>query len=200
VPDRAAAEPEEQTGLGDWTAPLDETQARDHTVPRDHAEADDPAEPETRGWGALRDWTEPTAASVPAPREAPEETAAVNEPEETPEPEPVSDDTPVDTIEEERPRQVARTSLPTDVKLVSGPSYRRKIADTNPDGIKLPDTQPDGIPMVGTGDPADDDDDVYGDERAEDPDAGEDHHWPEKDADSPPPFGQFRSSPTPPRD
>ncbi len=175
-----ATVPDEDHDLGDWTAPLDDTQAVDHTVPR--TEPDE----RLRGWGALRDWTEPAAPSVPAPRVAPDE----------------SDDTPVEPVEpveEERPRLIARTSLPTDVRLVGGPSYRPKLADTNPDGIKLPDTQPDGIPVV-DGDPPDDEDDTYGDERAEDPDAGDDPHWPEKDADAPPPFGQFRSSPTPPRD
>jgi hypothetical protein len=115
--------------------------------------------------------------------------------------------------DEPAPRLVARTSLPTDVRLV-GPRPSRDLADTQPDGIKLPDTKPDGIPMVGM---ADEDDDAYADERPEDPDAGDETGQPgqwvagsrgggrheaepaEDDLDTTPPFGQFRSSPTPPR-
>jgi hypothetical protein len=99
------------------------------------------------------------------------------------------------------------TSLPTDVMLV-GP----RMIDTQPDGIKLPDTNPDGIKIVGVGATSGDEDDqaersgdngavgddgedgeAYADDRAEDPDAGDD------DSETPPPFGQYRSSPTPPR-
>lgn len=107
--------------------------------------------------------------------------------------------------EEPAPRLVARTFLPTDVRLV-GPKPALtdtqpdgiKLPDTQPDGIKLPDTQPDGIPIVGAAsadaddrDDADDDADAA-DERAEDPDAGE-------DTEATPPSSKFRSGPTPPR-
>jgi hypothetical protein len=105
-------------------------------------------------------------------------------------------DTPAEPVEDDdpTPRLVARTSLPTDVRLVGGPQ------DTQPDGIKLPDTQPDGIPIVGT---AEEDHEAYTDERAEDPDAGNDTlgGWAaEKNMASIPPSSRFRSSPTPPRD
>ncbi|WP_329243767.1 DUF2637 domain-containing protein [Actinoallomurus sp. NBC_01490] len=97
-------------------------------------------------------------------------------------------DTPAQPAEEEpRPRYVARTSLPTDVRLV-GPKPRTPLADTQPDGIKLPVTKPDGIPIVTT--PPDDEHDTYADERAEDPEAG---------MESNPPSSKFRSGPTPPR-
>jgi hypothetical protein len=89
--------------------------------------------------------------------------------------------------EEPAPRLVARASLPTDVRLVGGPK-RQPLSDTQPDGIPLPTTDPDGIPVV-TG-AADEEEDAYADERAEDPDAG---------GESRPPSGTFRSSPTPPR-
>ncbi len=204
VPDLTGEqEPDDHIELGDWTAPLDETQARDHTMPRTPAEARDRAEAidqakariraeeseraEEGGRDALSDWAEP---AVPAPREAPEQAEQVETPEPAPAEEPPADDQPA-------PRLVARTSLPTDVRLVGGPSHQRKLADTNPDGIKLPDTQPDGIPLVKPEAEPDDDDEVYGDDRAEDPDAGT---WVGEDGDPTPPFGQFRSSPTPPRD
>jgi hypothetical protein len=126
-------------------------------------------------------------------------------------------DTPAQQDQDEpAPRLVARTSLPTDVRLVGGPRPKPGLTDTQPDGIKLPDTKPDGIPMVGTAD--EDDEDAYADERAEDPDAGNEARHPgqgvtgprgggrrheaghaEEDLDATPPFGQFRSSPTPPR-
>jgi hypothetical protein len=76
-------------------------------------------------------------------------------------------------------RLVARTSLPTDVRLVGGPEA----------GPSLADTQPDGIPIMTRAD--DDEDGTYTDERAEDPDAG---------MESTPPSSKFWSSPTPPRD
>ena len=148
--------------------------------------------------------------TVPLPRPAPPleleappvpETFQPAEPEYAPEPEAAEPDEPEDEpAEPEAPRMVAMASLPTDVRLV-GP---RNLADTHPDGIKLPDTDPDGIPTIRpAAEPADDATDEAGDDRAEDPDAGEDDPWAEayiKPGESPPPFGQFRSSPTPPRD
>jgi hypothetical protein len=112
-------------------------------------------------------------------------------------------DKPAEPAEQDpSPRLVARTSLPTDVRLVGGPKRRPALTDTQPDGIKLPDTNPDGIPIVGTA--GDGDEDGYADERAEDPDAGEDStsagQWPGEDMESTPPSSKFRSSPTPPRD
>jgi hypothetical protein len=97
-------------------------------------------------------------------------------------------DKPAEPDEEPAPRLVARTSLPTDVRLVGGPKPKSSLSDTQPDGIRLPNTQPDGIPIVGAA--ADDEEDAYVDERAEDPDAGE---------DMTPPSSKFRSGPTPPR-
>jgi Protein of unknown function (DUF2637) len=130
------------------------------------------------------------------------------------EPEPVPDEPAPDPLAEapmhdEEPVEdppthplVARTFLPTDVRLVGGPKPQPSLSDTQPDGIKLPDTQPDGIPLVRKAtDVADEDDDTLADERAEDPDAGEDAsgpHW--EDVESTPPSSKFRSSPTPPRD
>jgi hypothetical protein len=129
-------------------------------------------------------------------------------------------DTPVEPAEDEpAPRLVARSSLPTDVRLVGRPRRKPDLSDTQPDGIRLPDTQPDGIPIVSTAE----DDETYAEERAEDPDAGEvttgADHWtdetpqqpgergpnparkPEDDQVEPtPPSSKFRSSPTPPRD
>jgi Protein of unknown function (DUF2637) len=93
--------------------------------------------------------------------------------------------------EEPAPRLVARTSLPTDVRLVGGP--KPALTDTQPDGIKLPDTKPDGIPIVVAASSDDDDDEAdAADERAEDPDAGD-------DMAATPPSSKFRSGPTPPR-
>lgn len=124
------------------------------------------------------------------------------------------DETPVDPVpgpqkdeQAGRPgrRWVARTSLPTDVRLVGGPPA--KLVDTWPDGFRLPDTNPDGIPVPRPA--GDDDDGTYADDRAEDPDAGEptDHRWhppgpapvPDDDVESTPPASKFRSGPTPPR-
>ena len=146
----------------------------------------------------------PTASRLGEPRdEEPESEPATPVPDE-PEPDPLAeasmnDD---DTAEDEPThRLVARTFLPTDVRLVGGPKPRPSLSDTQPDGIKLPDTQPDGIPLVrGATDVTDEDDDTA-DERAEDPDAGEDAsgpHW--EDMESTPPSSKFRSGPTPPRD
>ncbi|MGI5225488.1 DUF2637 domain-containing protein [Actinoallomurus sp. CA-142502] len=105
---------------------------------------------------------------------------------------PVNDKPAQPAEEEPRPRYVARTSLPTDVRLVGGPKTRTPLADTQPDGIKLPDTQPDGIPIVtaSSSSSSDEEDDAYPDERAEDPDAG---------MESTPPSSKFRSGPMPPR-
>lgn len=148
----------------------------------------------------------PVTSSLRGPRreEPSEEPAATPVPDE-PEPEPMAeapmnDEEPV----EDQPthRLVARTSLPTDVRLVGGPKPRSNLSDTQPDGFKLPDTNPDGIPLVHRAkDVTDEEDDTYADERAEDPDAGEDAtgaQW--EDMESTPPSSKFRSSPTPPRD
>ncbi|GAA4634336.1 hypothetical protein GCM10023196_075450 [Actinoallomurus vinaceus] len=133
-------------------------------------------------------------------------------------------ETPVDPEQEEPPpRWVARTSLPTDVRLVGPPQRGRSLGDTQPDGIRLADTDPDGIPITGVADAtqADEEEDAYADDRAEDPDAGDApddaRSWeeqdaqdkaswsaapgaPERDEDMTPPSSKFRSSPTPPRD
>jgi hypothetical protein len=99
-------------------------------------------------------------------------------------------------------RLVARTTLPTDVRLVGG--SKPGLSDTQPDGIRIPDTKPDGIPLVsrtnGAADAGDEEDDAYADERAEDPDAGDDStgvRW--DDVEATPPSSKFRSGPTPPR-
>jgi hypothetical protein len=186
----------------------DDTTA-DHAREPEDATADhgrEPASPEARGddheheAGDEPD-DEPAPLLPPAPRRAaagPERAAgraaspAVPPAEDATEPEsdveaPVND-TPAQPAEEEpRPRYVARTSLPTDVRLV-GPKSRTPLADTQPDGIRLPDTKPDGIPIVTAA--ADEEHDAYADERAEDPDAG---------MESTPPSSKFRSGPTPPR-
>ena len=151
----------------------------------------------------------PTASRLGGPRgeePAPEPEPAAPVPDE-PEPEPLAeapmhDEEPVE--DEPTHRLVAQTSLPTDVRLVGGPKPQPSLTDTQPDGIKLPDTHPDGIPLVrkatDVADDEDEDDDTVADERAEDPDAGEDAsgpHW--EDMESTPPSSKFRSSPTPPR-
>jgi hypothetical protein len=145
-------------------------------------------EPVRSSWGAggEPDDDEPAPLLPPAPRRPglARETAATTEPE--PEVEQPVNDRPSPAAEEEpRPRYVARTSLPTDVRLVGGP--KKPLSDTQPDGIKLADTQPDGIPIMTA---TDDDEDGYADERAEDPDAG---------MEAGPPSSTFRSGPTPPR-
>ena len=108
--------------------------------------------------------------------------------------------------DEDKPahRLVARTSLPTDVRLVGGP--KPAVPDTNPDGIRLPDTNPDGIPLVpksrdagDTGDSGDEDEDWWADERAEDPDAGDEPDAPWENSEATPPSSKFRSGPTPPK-
>ncbi|MCO5993203.1 DUF2637 domain-containing protein [Actinoallomurus rhizosphaericola] len=124
--------------------------------------------------------------------------------------------TPVDPEQEEPPpRWVARTSLPTDVRLV-GPPQTGRLGDTQPDGIRLRDTDPDGIPIPGVAGetPAGEQEDAYADDRAENPDADDDGPWSppeggrpagsgsasdEEDVASTPPSSTFRSSPTPPR-
>ncbi|MEV0403457.1 DUF2637 domain-containing protein [Actinoallomurus sp. NPDC050550] len=130
-------------------------------------------------------------------------------------------ETPVDPEQEEPPpRWVARTSLPTDVRLVGPPQRGRSLGDTQPDGIRLADTDPDGIPIAGVADAAQasEEEDAYAEDRAEDPDAGDasddarswaeqdEGSWqaapgaPPRDEDMTPPSSKFRSSPTPPRD
>lgn len=103
--------------------------------------------------------------------------------------------------DEPAPRWVARPFLPTDVRLVGGP---KSLPDTRPDGIRLPDTNPDGIPLVtkardAAADPGDEEDDGYLDERAEDPDAGDEADAPWEESAATPPSSKFRSGPTPPR-
>ncbi|WP_433180283.1 DUF2637 domain-containing protein [Actinoallomurus sp. CA-150999] len=126
-------------------------------------------------------------------------------------------ETPVDPEQEKPPpRWVARTSLPTDVRLVGPPKKGRSLGDTQPDGIRLADTDPDGIPIAGVADAAQagEEEDAYAEDRAEDPDAGDAQSWaeqddaswpaapgaPQRDEDMTPPSSKFRSSPTPPRD
>ncbi|GAB3987802.1 hypothetical protein GCM10029978_108020 [Actinoallomurus acanthiterrae] len=126
-------------------------------------------------------------------------------------------ETPVDPEQEEPPpRWVARTSLPTDVRLVGPPQGGRSLGDTQPDGIRLADTDPDGIPIAGVADAAQagDEEDAYAEDRAEDPDAGDARSWegqdeaswpaapgaPRQEEDLTPPSSKFRSGPTPPRD
>jgi Protein of unknown function (DUF2637) len=185
-----------------------------HTEPRDPVpaswapEPDAPDAPDTRD---TADASEPQPLLPPAPRHDGLHAETVDAPAEDPiepDPEPQAEapmnDKPAEPAEEEpSPRLVARTTLPTDVRLVGGPQRRPALTDTQPDGIKLPDTNPDGIPIVGTA-AEEEDDDGYADERAEDPDAGEDTtsagQWPGEDMESTPPSSKFRSSPTPPRD
>jgi hypothetical protein len=167
-----------------------------------HAEPSDPVPASWRGepepsFTDVPDRDEPLLAPIPRredllPRLT--ETAATapkadpTEPELEPKVETPMNDEPAGPVEEEPPaRLVARTSLPTDVRLVGGPK-RPSLNDTQPDGIRLPDTNPDGIPVVHTAE--DEENDAYVDERAEDPDAG---------MESGPPSSTFRSSPTPPR-
>jgi Protein of unknown function (DUF2637) len=172
----------------------------DHTGSRDPVPASRAPESETPDAG------EPEPLLPPASRHDGLHPETADDPIE-PDPEPLAEapmnDKPAEPAEDEpSPRLVARTSLPTDVRLVGGPRRQPALTDTQPDGIKLPDTNPDGIPIVGTAE--EEDDDGYADERAEDPDAGEDSTsadgWPGDDTEPTPPFGTFRSSPTPPRD
>lgn len=150
---------------------------------------------------------EPEPEPEPAPWTAPEPTAQDEdaEPADTtidtaPDPDPDPDPEPsmnVNDDDDPTPRMVARTSLPTDVRLVGGPPPR-----TRPDGIRLADTQPDGIPIAIA---VEDDHEGYTDERAEDPDAGDEDlgQWARAGDEEPPsgpPSGNFRSSPTPPRE
>jgi hypothetical protein len=164
----------------------------------------EPSDPVPTSWGRLpessfadvADEDEPEPLLPPAPRREdllprltePATAADPTEPEPEPKVETPMNDKPSGPVEDEPPpRFVARTSLPTDVRLVGGPK-RPSLTDTQPDGIRLPDTNPDGIPVVNTAE--DDEDDAYVDERAEDPDAG---------TEAGPPSSTFRSSPTPPR-
>lgn len=164
-------------------------------------ERDDPAEPTTR---------EPEPLLPPGRshlEERPEEAASAPvESEPSPQAETPVTDEPAEPAEDQPThRLVARTSLPTDVRLVGGSNPA--LSDTQPDGIRLPDTNPDGIPLVprtrddrdaGDDDDEDDEDDGYADERAEDPDAGDDGaSW--ENTEATPPSSMFRSGPTPPR-
>lgn len=174
-----------------WT----DTSPDDPTAPNaTHAEPSDPVPPSWREEAESSDVPDRNAPLLP-PEPRDEEPADPSadppaEPDAT-EPEPKVEapvnEKPAEPDEDSAPRLVARTSLPTDVRLVGGP--KPKLSDTQPDGIRLPNTKPDGIPMVGT---ADDDDEAYVDERAEDPDAGD-------DMEATPPSSKFRSGPTPPR-
>jgi Protein of unknown function (DUF2637) len=167
------------------------------TIPADaHAEPSDPVPASWNGEAepSRAETAEPEPLLPAAPRRddllpwSPERTADTTEPETDPKVETPMNDEPAGPDEDEPPpRLVARTSLPTDVRLVGGPK-RRPLSDTQPDGIRLPDTDPDGIPIVTTAE--DDENDAYVDERAEDPDAG---------TEPGPPSSTFRSSPTPPR-
>lgn len=162
-----------------WTDPAPNATTAPNAV---HAEPSDPV-PDS--------WQVPPSSDVPGrdepllPPEKPVRTPADTEPE--PKVEAPMNDMPDEPDEEPAPRLVARTSLPTDVRLVGGPKPKSSLSDTQPDGIRLPNTKPDGIPIVGA---ADEEEDAYADERAEDPDAG---------ADMTPPSSKFRSGPTPPR-
>jgi hypothetical protein len=203
VPGLADPEPED-------TRPLPRPGAMRELEPVRTAEPD----PERISAPAVADHGEPDNTVAPAAHPDPTE----------PEPEPMVEapmnDTPVEPAKDEpAPRLVARSSLPTDVRLVGGPRRKPDLSDTQPDGIRLPDTQPDGIPIVST---AEDDDDTYAEERAEYPDAGEvttgADHWADETPEQPgqrgrnparkpgddpvestPPSSKFRSSPTPPR-
>ena len=104
-----------------------------------HAEPSDPV-PES--------WHEPSVPGRDEPLLPPEQPV-----QDTNEPEPKVDAPVNDEPDEEpAPRLVARTSLPTDVRLVGGPKPQSSLTDTQPDGIKLPNTQPDGIPVVSAAD------------------------------------------------
>jgi hypothetical protein len=172
--------------------------------PEPEAAPAEPSDPVPTSWGRLPESSfavvaeedEPEPLLPQAPRREdllsrlPEPATAADptEPEPEPKVETPMNDKPSGPVEDEPPpRFVARTSLPTDVRLVGGPK-RPSLTDTQPDGIRLPDTNPDGIPVVNTAE--DDEDDAYVDERAEDPDAG---------TEAGPPSSTFRSSPTPPR-
>lgn len=159
VPASWLAEPE--LSPGDLTAEDDTQPLPTRTEPAGPLEAswtDEAYEPDTRE-------PEPLLPPARSPREerddAPhEETAPMTD-------EPAEDDT--------APRWVARPFLPTDVRLVGGP--KPVLCNTQPDGFQLPDTNPDGFPTVAKPNAArlgDDEDDGYADERAEDPDAGDD--------------------------
>jgi hypothetical protein len=162
----------------------------------------EPSDPVPASWAHGPD--EPEPLLPPAPRHEGLRPATADDPAEDPtEPEPLPETAMNDKpAEEHPPRFVARTSLPTDVRLVGGP--KPALTDTQPDGIKLPDTNPDGIPIIGAAEDEDEDEGDYPDERAEDPDAGEDTtsagQWPGDDMESTPPSSKFRSSPTPPKD
>ncbi|GAB2822673.1 hypothetical protein GCM10027176_28750 [Actinoallomurus bryophytorum] len=169
-----------------------------HTEPTETVPASRAPQPEA---------DEPEPLLPPAPRHDGLHPETAEDPAE-PDPEPLAEapmnDQPAEPAEDEpSPRLVARTTLPTDVRLVGGPRRQPALTDTQPDGIKLPDTHPDGIPLVGTA-AEEEDDDGFADERAEDPDAGEDTtsagRWPDDDMEATPPSSKFRSSPTPPRD
>jgi Protein of unknown function (DUF2637) len=152
-------------------------------------------------------YNEPSQSREPhQPHEEPrEETASTASSLAEPVPPPLADSPMTDQTAEPAenqpsPRLVARTSLPTDVRLVGGP--KPSLSDTHPDGIRLPDTDPDGIPLVPTSrdlrDAGDEEDDGYADERAEDPDAGDGSGVPWETTETPP-SSTFRSGPTPPR-
>jgi hypothetical protein len=178
-----------------------------HTEPADPEPSSWAPEPEAPDTRDTPDADEPEPLLPPAPRHDglhPETAEGPIEPDPEPLAEAPMNDKPAEPAEDEpSPRLVARTSLPTDVRLVGGPRRQPALTDTQPDGIKLPDTNPDGIPIVGTA-TEEEDDDGSADERAEDPDAGEDTtsagRWPGDDMESTPPSSKFRSSPTPPRD
>lgn len=188
VPGFADAAPEETRELA-RAAPVRELEAVRATEP-------EPA-------GVSMAWLDPAPTPAAAPLEPTEWHPGPARADTRPEPE-VVPDTPV-AVEEE-PQDVPPappkppSSLPTDVMLVGGPRPKPDLSDTQPDGIALPNTWPDGIKQVERASLEDDDadDGADADERAEDPDAGETER--DENAELTPPFGQFRSSPTPPRD
>jgi hypothetical protein len=166
---------------------------------------DEELEAQADSWDAGREqWEAAQAEATHTPRHAAPDRQSPDTPASEREPEPMEtamNDTQPPEDDDPTPPMVARTTLPTDVRLVGGPPTET----THPDGIRLPDTQPDGIPIVGA---AEEGDEPVEDERAEDPDAGEDApdlgQWaagrPGEEAEPTPPWSRFRSSPTPPKD
>lgn len=201
-----APEPAREPEPNPWDAARVEPPAIHEPV---YSEPSDPVPPSWRGEeSGEHDKHGPAEPSSPESTAGPPAELA-DEPSDEPAPEPTAETPANDEVagpdrDPPAPRIVAQTSLPTDVRLVGPKQW--SLNDTQPDGIRLPDTRPDGIPIAGRAkdDMAknvddDEEDAAFADERAEDPDAGEEGSAEDQETTSTPPSSTFRSSPTPPR-
>jgi Protein of unknown function (DUF2637) len=115
-------------------------------------------------------------------------TEPITEPDTEPGDEPAEQ--PAEPGRHEAPAWTRRPPPPPDVKLVGRPVA---LSDTDPDGIPTIDPAPEDDEP-----PEDTDDDRFADDRAEDPDGGDDEAIVFEHRSDTPPSSTFRSSPVPP--